>query len=252
MKSKRILLFLIASAPLFVCLGQDKGASFIGISGGASFPIGNFGKVSAASSMKSLVGTVNDVSGYANTGGFGAVDGGWFFSKHVAVGGLFKYGTYNLHGMDSLSQGYEESFDVDTTRLTHTNYKMWSLMPGLYFNLTFAKKLSFTARALMGISHASTPEITVTIEDGGVFDTPIYQYSASQVSFAFDVGVGLKYLISNALFIDLLGDYFYTKPNFTIDNSARINIAGREVTNYNQPLASINASLGVGYEFGKK
>ena len=43
--------------------------------------------------------------------------------------------------MDSLSYGYEQSFDVDTTRLTHTDYKLWSIMPGLYYQLQIAKKL---------------------------------------------------------------------------------------------------------------
>ena len=125
-------------------------------------------------------------------------------------------------------------------------------MPGLYYHLPLAEKLSFTARALVGISHASSPQITVTIEDGGVFDTPVVQYSSSQTSFAFDVGVGLQYLISKYLAIDFKADYFYTKPDFAINNSARVNNAGREITEYNQPLTSVNASLGIAYFFGKK
>jgi hypothetical protein len=252
MKSIKIFLFIVAFSPALVSFGQEKGTSFIGISGGTSFPMGNWGKASTATSLTSLEGTVNDLSGYASTGGFGALDGAWFFSEHFAVGGMFKYGTYNLHGMDSLSYGYEKSFDVDTTRLTHTGYTMWSIMPGLYYNLPLAKNLSFTARALVGISHASTPQITVTIEDGGVFDPPVVQYSSSQTSFAFDVGAGLRYLITKCLAIDLKGDYFYTKPDFTINNTTRNTNAGRQVTNYNQPLTSINASLGIAYVLGKK
>jgi opacity protein-like surface antigen len=252
MKSIKIFLLIIAFSPVITCCGQEKGTSFIGLSGGASFPMGNWGKASTATSLTSLEGTVNDISGYASTGGFGALDGAWFFSEHFAVGGMFKYGTYNLHGMDSLSYGYEKSFDVDTTRLTHTNYTMWSIMPGLYYNLPLAKKISLTARALVGVSHTSTPQITVTIEDGGVFDPPAIQYSSSQTSFAFDVGAGLRYVITKCLAIDLKGDYFYTKPDFTINNSPRNTNAGREVTKYNQPLTSINASLGIAYVFGKK
>jgi opacity protein-like surface antigen len=252
MKSIKILLFIVAFSPVFICRGQEKGNSFIGVSGGVSFPTGNWGKVSTATSLTSLEGTVGDVSGYANTGGFFAIDGAWFFSKHFALGGMFKYGSYNLHGMDSLSYGYEQSFDVDTTRLTHTDYKIWSIMPGLYYQLQIAKKLSLNARGLIGISNASTPEITVTIEDGGVFDAPVVQYSSSKTSFAFDVGAGLRYVITKSLAIDLMGDYFYTNPDFTIDNSSRVNNAGREITEYHQPLASFNASLGIAYMFSRK
>lgn len=252
MKSIRVFLFIAALSPAISSVAQQKGTSFIGISGGISVPLGNWGKTATASSLMSINGTIDDVHGWANIGGFGSVDGGWFFSRHFAIGGMFKYGTYNLKGVDSLSQGYEESFDVDTTRTTHTNYKIWSIMPGIYYNLNLADKLSLTARALVGIAHASTPQILVTIEDGGVFDAPAIQYSSSKTSFAWDVGAGLRYLITRHFAVDLRADYFYTKPDFKINNSVRVNNAGREVTEYNQPLESVNASLGIAYIFGKK
>jgi hypothetical protein len=118
----------------------QKGSSFIEIDGGVSLPLGSWSKVTNASTLQSLNGTKTDNSGYAKTGGFFSVDGAWFFSKYFGIGGMFKYGSYSLKGVDSLSQGYEESFDVDTTRTSVTNYKMWSIMPGLYFNLPLAKK----------------------------------------------------------------------------------------------------------------
>ena len=70
MKSIKILLFIVAFSPVIICRGQEKGTSFIGVSGGVSFPTGNWGKASTATSLTSLEGTVDDVSGYANTGGF--------------------------------------------------------------------------------------------------------------------------------------------------------------------------------------
>lgn len=252
MKSIKIFLFIVIAALFSASSFAQKGTSFIGVSGGISVPLGNWGKTATASSLMSINGTVNDVHGWANTGGFGAVDGAWFFSTHFAIGGMFKYGTHNLKGVDSLSQGYEESFDVDTTRTTHTNYKIWSIMPGLYYNLKLADKLSLTARVLVGVAHASTPQILVTIEDGGVFDAPAIQYSSSQTSFAWDIGAGLRYAITKQLAVDFKADYFYTKPDFKINNSVRVNNAGREVTEYDQPLESVNASLGIAYIFGKK
>jgi hypothetical protein len=252
MKTNKVFFIITA---LFISLSvfsQQNPSNFIEIDGGASFPMGNWGKTSTASSLMSIQGTINDTHGYANIGVFGALDGAWFFSKHFGIGGMFKYGTYSLKGVDSLSQGYEESFDVDTTRTTPTHYTMWSILPGLYFDLPLAKKLSLTARGLVGIAHSTTPQIVVTIEDGGVFDTPIEQYSASQASFAFNLGAGLRYRITNCLGIGLRADYFYTKPDFTINNSSRVNNAGREVKEYNQPLESINLSLGIAYQFGGK
>lgn len=231
---------------------QQRPANFIEIDGGISLPLGNWGKTATASSLMSIKGTVNDVHGWANIGGFGSIDGAWFFSKHFGLGGMFKYGTHGLKDVDSLSQGYEESFDVDTTRTTPTHYTLWSIMPGIYYDLHLVKKLNLTARALVGIAHASTPRITCTIEDGGVFDVPIVQYAASKTAFAADLGAGLSYDVTKCLSIDLRADYFYTKPDFAINNAPRLNNAGREVDNYDQPLESINVSLGVAYRFGRK
>ena len=248
----KILLSLAVAISLSPALfAQQKPANFIGVEWGISLPLGNFGKASTATALTSIEGTVDDPGGYARPGGFGAVDGAWFFSKHFGIGGLFKYGTYNLKHVDSLSQGYEESFDVDQTSTIVTNYKMWSLMPGVYFDLPLAGKLSLTGRGLAGISHTSTPQIAVAIEDGGVEDPPVVQSSAAKTAFAFDLGAGLKYNIIRCLAINLRADYFYTKPDLTIGNSGRNNNAGREVTRYDQALSSVNFSLGIAYQFSR-
>jgi opacity protein-like surface antigen len=252
MNSSKIVLFLAALCMSASVFAQQKPATFIEVDGGVSLPLGNWGATTTASSLMSIKGTVNDVHGWANIGGFGSLDGAWFFSKHFGVGGMFKYGTHDLLDVDSLSQGYEESFDVDTTRTTPTHYTLWSIMPGIYYDLNVAKNLAFTARALVGITHASTPQITCTIEDGGVFDAPIVQYAASKIAVAADIGAGLSYSITKCVAIDLRADYFYTKPDFTINNAPRLNNAGREVYKYDQPLESVNFSLGVAYRFGKK
>jgi opacity protein-like surface antigen len=252
MNRTKILISLVVAIGLSSAIqAQQKPAAFIGAEGGLSLPLGNFGNASTATALTSIEGTVNDPSGYAKSGGFGAVEGAWFFSKRFGIGGLFKYGTYNLKHVDSLSQGYEESFDVDQTSTTVTNYKMWSLMPGLYIDLPLARKLSLTGRGLAGISHSTTPQITVAIEDGGVEDPPVIQSSASKTAFAFDLGAGLSYRIMRCLAINLRADYFYTKPDLAIENSGRNNNAGREVTSYDQALASVNFSLGIAYQFSR-
>jgi hypothetical protein len=231
----------------YVATFAQKGTTILEFDGGVSLPLGNFGKTSTASSLMSTDGTIGDTHGYANTGGFLTLDGAWYFSKYFGIGGIFKYGSYSLKGVDSLSQGYEESFDVDTTRTYTTSYKIWSVMPGLFFNLPLARNFGFDARALVGIAGASTPQIYVNIEDGGVTDPPAIQYSASRIAFAADLGVGLRYSIYCGLSISVKADYFYTKPDFTIDNTERLNNAGREVFNYNQPLESVNFSAGLAY-----
>jgi len=243
------LIFLLAA----LCSSASVFAqSFIGVDGGVSLPLGNFGKTSTATSLMSINGTVNDPHGYAKTGGFFSVDGAWFFSKHLGIGGMFKYGTYSLKGIDSLSQGYEESFDVDQTTTSVTSYKLWSIMPGIYYDWHFVKRLALTARVLAGIAHASTPEINVAIEDGGVEDPAVVQESARKTAFAADGGVGLNYDVLRFLRVRLKADYFFTKPAISIVNAGRNNNAGREVNEYDQALSSVSFSLGVAYTFRHK
>jgi hypothetical protein len=244
LKLVSIILFMVFSLGTMA----QKGPSFIGVSGGISFPTGNWGKANFISSTN---GYVNDPAGFADKGGFGSVDGAWFFSRHFGVGALFSYGTHKTKNINTLSAGYQDSFDVDQVATTAGSYKTWSLMPGLYFDHRLWKKLSVTARALAGITHTSTPEISVDVTDSDIDDGTFVQQSASKTAFGFDGGIGLRYSVLKCLSVRLLGDYFYSKPNFTIENTQRLNEAGRLINNYNQALAGFNVSLGVAYVFGK-
>ena len=226
----------------------QKGPSFIGITGGVSLPTGNWGKANFVSSVS---GFVSDPSGYAKNGGIGGVEGAWFFSKHFGIGALANYATYKTN-IKPLSDGYQDSFDVDQVTTSANSYKIWNFMPGLYFNIPVWKKLAVTARALAGVSHATTPDISVDVVDSDIDDGTFEQKSASKTAFAFDFGAGLSYPVMKCLAISVKADFFDTKPNFSIENTSRQNSAGRLINSYNQPLTAVNVSLGVAYVFGKK
>ena len=248
MRTLKIFLFITVMGSCFYADAQ-KGPSFVGISGGISLPTGNWGK---SDFISSTTGYVSDPAGFAAKGPIGELDGAYFFSKHIAVGFLFSYATYKTKDLNTLSAGYQDSFDVDQVTTTSDSYKSWSLMPGLYFDFPLAPKLSVTARAMAGIAHTSTPLIMVDVEDGGIDDGTFEQKSASKTAFGLDGGIGLSYKVIKCLAINLRGDYFYSKPDFTIENTQRANAAGRYITEYNQPLAGLNVSLGVAFLFCKK
>jgi opacity protein-like surface antigen len=243
-----VVFVLVLSVSISLNAVAQKGSSFIGITGGLSIPTGNWAKSNFVSSVS---GFVSDPSGYAKKGAISGVEGAYFFSKHFGIGALANYATYKTN-IKPLSDGYQDSFDVDQVTTTASGYKIWNFMPGLYFDLPVCKKLAVTARALAGISHATTPSIAVDVEDGGNDDGTFEQKEASKTAFAFDLGAGLSYRIVKCVAINLKADYFNTKPDFTIENTQRVNSAGRRIDSYNQPLAAINVSLGVAYVFGKK
>jgi len=246
---KIILSVFVVSFCSLTGVAQEKGPSFIGVVGGVSIPTGNWGK---SKLIISSTGYANDPAGFAAVGPVYGVEGAWFFSKHFGLGGLFTYATYNTKDPAVLSLGYQQSFDVDSVHTTAGNYKVWNIMPGIYYNLPIAKKLAFTARALVGITNVTTPLIDVSINDGGIHDGDIYQEKATKTSYAFDLGAGLSYKVTKCVAINLRADYFYSKPDIAINNTARANAAGRRIDQYNEPLMGLNASLGVAYVFHSK
>src|SRR5579872_2645835 len=167
MSRLKIALLALTTISLLSVSAQEKGPSFFGISGGVSLPLGNWGK---SKLIISPTDYSNDPAGFAAVGPIGGVEGAWFFSKHIGIGGLFSYATYKTKDPATLSLGYEQSFDVDSVHTTAGSYKIWNLMPGIYFNYALAKKISFTGRVLVGITHVTTPQILVSVNDGGIYD----------------------------------------------------------------------------------
>ncbi|HEV3251030.1 MAG TPA: outer membrane beta-barrel protein [Puia sp.] len=246
MSRLKIFALILASVYCASVSGQEKGPSFIGVAGGISMPLGNWGK------SKLIISTTdyaNDPAGFAAIGPVGGVEGAWFLNKHIGIGGLFTYASYQTKDLAILSLGYERSFDVDSVNTTAGNYRIWNLMPGVYFNYGIQSKLSFTGRALVGITHVTTPRIAVAVFDGGIYDGTPEQKEASKTSYIFDVGAGLSYRVIKSVGINLKADYFYSKPDISIQNTLRQNRAGRRVDEYDQPLSGLNISLGAAYFF---
>lgn len=241
---------IIISASL-VCLSilfygnanAQKAKSFVGIQAGASFPMGNFHK-STYDNLK---------SGYAGTGTIYAVDGAYFFSKHIGVGGLANYSRYGNKGLNQIANGYIDSYEYSKVKTDASHYKTASLLGGLYFNFPIGK-LAITARTLAGIAHSKTPSIKLsTWGDDDTYDGDIEQQSASASSFALDGGLGLTYPIYKRFSVCLNADYFYSKPSFDIQNKGVNNpqADARVLTHYHQALAGVNLTAGITYALGK-
>lgn len=244
MSRLKIFMLILASCFSISVFAQEKGPSFIGLSGGASMPFGNWGKSKLIISPTKFV---NDPAGFAALGGLGGVEGAWFFSKHIGIGGLFSYANYKTKDLATLSAGYQRSFDVDSVHTTAGSYKMLNILPGVYFNYPLLKKLSFTGRVLAGITNVTTPQVAVAVYDGGIYDGTPVQKKGTKTNYMADLGVGLSYPVIKCLAISLKADYFYSKPDISIQNTLRQNSAGRRVDQYNQAMSGMNVTLGVAY-----
>ncbi|QES88381.1 outer membrane beta-barrel protein [Rhizosphaericola mali] len=238
---KKILLAIaIIGSSIGISHAQSQNPSFIGISGGLSLPTGNWNK-SNYEDYK---------SGYAHTGSVWGIDGAYFFSKHIGVGGLINYGTYKNKNLSTISDGYIESYEYSKVAASATRYKATNFLAGLYYNFPIGK-LSITARTLAGITHAKTPEITLsTWGDDDTYDGDITQHSASKTTFGLDGGIGLSYPVYKKFSVALRGDYFYSKPNFDPINYSGVNNPqedARVISKYHEPLAGVNITFGITY-----
>lgn len=229
---------------------------FIGLIGGCSIATGNWTHTSYVADEYGawLPNNSDNLSaGFAGNGFTIGAEGAWYFSKYVGVGGLVSYSHYAFNGLDSISAGYRGSFDVDqVTTSVVGGYSIWNFMTGLYFRYPISSKLSVTAKLLGGFTSATTPEIDVAVEDGGVEDGTFTQQKCTADAFGYMAGIGVNYKLSNMFALNLQGVFASSKPDFLIDNTNRNINAGRLLTEYNQPLTSINICLGVSYLIGNK
>jgi opacity protein-like surface antigen len=245
---KKIIYITIATA--FSCslsFGQDKttddnskAKSFIGITGGYANAMGNFVKNDYE----------DEKSGYANSAGFNmGLEGAYYFHKNIGIGGVFSNTSFYAKGLQTLADGYKDSFEVDSTTVTvKGKYSTLNFLIGPYFSFP-VKKFTFDIRVVGGLVNAKTPEFTTYLEDQEA--VTFVQKSATANTFGFQAGAGVRYSIIKNLCVKLNADFYYSQPNFKITNENRVVNAGRLITDYKQPIMGMYLNFGIAYQLGK-
>lgn len=241
---KRIFI-LLALLGTLQTQAQDKpqattGAhSYLGLTGGVNFPLGNFGKGDYN----------NDKSGYAGTGLNIGITGVYYFKhSHFGIGGVASLARYGFKGAQSLADGYKEAFDIDSSTVyVQGHHQALNILAGPYYNFSFGSKLALDVHVLGGIVNATLPGFEVFIEDqeGNNFS----QEKARQSAFGLQGGAALHYSVCGHFNIFVGVDYNYCNPSFAINNVNRPVNAGRKIETYHQPLTSLQANVGVAYSF---
>jgi hypothetical protein len=218
-----------------------KPKNFIGVTGGYSSLMGNITKSDY----------MNSSSGYASSMGYNTgIEGAYYLNKHIGIGGLFSFASFSTANLQTLSDGYKEDFDVDSISVTvTTKYNFYNFFVGPYFSFP-VKKFTIDFRVVAGLTLVYTPEFDVNVVDGGK-PHPFAQNISSGTGFGSQVGLGMRYSITDHLGIKLNADYYYTNPNIAIENSNRAIVAGRLLTNYHEAITMLNINLGLAYQFGK-
>jgi hypothetical protein len=226
-----------------VTLANQSGSIIIGITGGLSSPFGNYTKTDYS----------DPKSGFAGAGTNIGITGTWFLNKNFGISALVSYHQYSFKGLHNLGTGFEKDFFVDSTSaLTNGNNHSINIFVGPYYSLPLSAKFSVDFRVLAGISDATLAGWDIINTDGGITHTAITQKPANAVAFGGQAGIGFRYNITNHWAVMLNGDYFYSKPNFSITNEERNANTGRKISSYNEPIACINTNLTFAYVLRNK
>lgn len=223
-----VLFVVVYTTQFFVGKAQDKG--YIAISLGGSLPLGDYAKNSYDNSVS------GDKMG-AGFATFGMVADLSFNYKLTSQFGLLGQIGVITNGID------KDAYDKYLGSAVEIN-KSWSsakVLIGVNYSFSMNKNLYVEPRVLIGILNVSAPEIWSSMSKNT---------SSSAVGFSYDIGVGARYNINNA--VCLMGgiDYLGTGTNEIKGDVEVSGIGGNKYTSsytMKQALSMINISVGVGY-----
>jgi opacity protein-like surface antigen len=232
---KKLLLsaFLLSSTlGVFAQTTAKKSSLAIGL--GPSFAVGDFSSKTAS----------DESAGLAITGFFIDLGYQYQFSKNVGSITLFKG---KIHAIDKNAFGYTvPTGSGGSVKFDATSWKIGSILSGLTqtFPLSSGGTFSVEFRELAGVQFTSSPELNINYNIPGLGSYSGTQESQSAKSFAYLVGLGFKYQISNGLGLKLFGDYNnsnVTFKQFTITSGATTTTLPESKQN----TGTINAGVGL-------
>ena len=219
--------------------GLSGQRSYLGLSFGASLPSEEFAKKNLA-----------EDGGYALPGFVIEFSGAYVFDYYLGIAGTFTFSS-NPPSRDQLQQDLIDAItgpippEIEEVIFNHGSWMYSNLMAGPFLTIPVAF-MSLDFRAVAGLSILLSPPWELTVQTPE--DTFFSRRSGSTASFAYMLGTGIRFHINSNYAIRLSGDYFHSKPSFTIDENSEVGGApGR--SNYDMSVGTINVNLGIAYRF---
>jgi hypothetical protein len=215
----------------------------LGITSGVSIPLGSFARTDY----------YNSNSGFAGAGGNYGLSGTWMLSKHWGIAELFSYQQFSFAGGQNMALGMQSfpgGFDVDSVNFkVRGNNHTFNFLAGPVYTMRVGKKLDVDIRLLGGFVNANLAGNNITLTDGGITDPTFYQAVSWANTFGGQLGAALRYHVTQHIGVALNADFFYSKPDFEVNNINRNNNAGREIFIYDEPVEGVNANITLSYSF---
>jgi len=212
---------------------QPKG--YVAISGGIAVPMGKFG----STDMSDLE------SGYAKLGANFNLSCAYRLGENFGITAMIN-GRENPIDEDAMLRQLHSQIDYTAGNLSTTNFSIGDWLLGGYGSFAISKITSLETRVMAGISTVTSPEVAFNVHDQGITKW-IKQTSGSAKSFAYLVGAGLKFNAGDHICFLTNVDFIGGKPEFSGIEVISSTGSSEFVKPFNQPINTINLSIGIGY-----
>jgi opacity protein-like surface antigen len=213
--------------------------SYLGLSFGASLPSEEFAKKSLA-----------EDGGYALPGFVIEFSGAYVFDYYVGIAGTFTFST-NPPDRDQLEKDLIDAItgpvppEIEEVIFNHGSWMYSNLMAGPFLTVPIGF-INLDFRAVAGLSILLSPPWELTVRTPQ--ETFFTRRSGKTASFAYMLGTGIRFNINSNYAIRVSGDYFHSRPTFSVDEVTAAGSANGKST-YDMSVGTINLNIGIAYKF---
>jgi hypothetical protein len=229
---KKILLLLaVATLTCFVIQGQGQTnghqkTGFLTLTGGPSIPLGDFASTDL----------YNEQAGFAKTGLNLDLQGGYYFTKNVAVSGSAFFSQYTLDEQ-KLTEQFAQEFPGSQFTLSVDHWQYYGIVVGPMITLDLSPRTFLDFDFMTGLANANSPKTEVTLE--GTQATQSEDWTAV---VPLRIGTTARFQIGKKGYLGAGLHYMYMKPEF------EATVAG-ETSKFQQKIEAVNVTFGVGIRF---
>jgi hypothetical protein len=229
---KKILLLLaVAALVCFVVQGQEQTVghqktAFLTLTGGPSFPLGDF----------SSMDLYNENAGFAKIGCNVDLQGGYYFTKNMALTGAAFFSQYSLDEQ-KLRDQFAQEFPGSQFTLSTDHWQYYGLVVGPMVTLDLSPRVLLDFNFMTGIANANSPKTEVSLEG-----TQATQPEDWAVTVPIRIGTTGRFQIGKKAYLAAGVNYIYMRPEF------ETTVAG-ETSKFEQQITAVNVTFGVGVRF---
>ena len=217
---------------------------FVGLSLGASFPMGKFAN-------KSMPDTS---SGLAKAGPAGTLSLGYFFTRNI--GFFFELSEqHNTQDRSVFNPYLEKNFGDSIRTIGYTSsWRVARLSGGPVFNIpvSASEKVALRVKLMAGILNGIKPNygFQISFPTSSSISLFTQPHLALPTSFCYEADAGIRIAVAESLFLVVDAGYFYAPLRYHYDFYLPLPGGGTTITGrFSLPISDVHVMTGLEYKF---